>query len=128
MTKDDYKLYTGQSAEQYSDEEWTKLVDVASGRLASLLCLEELPSPLPDDLTMLLANFVCAMLHYSGNGQQDIASKSVRNFSISYSTKSAANVFEQLSENYADIIAKYSVCKLSLKVEDSAKELDNDGI
>ena len=128
MTKDDYKLYTGQSAEQYSDEEWTKLVDVASGRLASLLCLEELPSPLPDDLTMLLANFVCTMLHYSGNGQQDIASKSVRNFSISYSTKSAANVFEQLSENYSDIIAKYSVCKLSLKVEDSAKELDNDGI
>lgn len=116
MTQDDYTLYTGQTV-SYSQEDWERLVAVASGRLASLLCLDELPDPLPDDLAMLLANFLCAMLRFEGNPEPSVASKSVRNFSISFSQVTAHNAFAQVAQNYGDLIEKYSACGLAFAVE-----------
>ena len=118
MTQDDYTLYTGQTV-NYSQEDWEKLVAVASGRLASLLCLDELPDPLPDDLAMLLANFLCAMLRFEGNPEPSVSSKSVRNFSISFSQTTAQNAFAQVAQNYGDLIEKYSACGLAFAVEKS---------
>lgn len=110
LTQDDYRLYTGQSI-SYTEEEWQKIVKVAGMRLASFLCLEKLPE-LTDgnlDLAQLLANFIAAVQKFQGDGGT-VSSKSVRNFTISFKSGSAANAFSQIAEQYGDTIDKYSNC------------------
>lgn len=115
MTQDDYKLWTGEAI-SLDDESWERLVAVAEARLASFLCLDAFPDEPEDDLIMLLANFIAVMLKYKGTPDV-VSSKSVRNFTISFSNDDAANVFAQLSGKYGDIIAKYSQCNLGFDVE-----------
>lgn len=118
MTQDDYKLFTGQTV-SYSSEDWAIIVGVAKERLASFLCLDTLPTldETNRDLELLLANFLCATLKFQG-AEDTLASKSVRNFTISFKS-SAANAFEQIYSQYRDIIEKYSNCGLKIKVERS---------
>lgn len=122
LTQDEYKLYTGETV-NYSAEDWQKLVSMAAVRLAGFLCLEQLPTDkdgkLPDDLAMLLANFLCMVLAHRGNDNQ-ITSKHVRNFTINYGSD-AANAFAKLEENYGDIIVKYSQCGTGVCVECNAR-------
>lgn len=120
MTKDDYKLWTGETVD-YSDADWQRIVNVAKTRLASLLCLDEWPAEVADDLEMLLANFICAVLRFQGTPEASVSSKSVRNFTISFNSDSAVNAFAQLGNNYSDVIEKYSQCGSGLKVEDSKR-------
>lgn len=120
MTQDDYTLFTGECS-NFSDTSWKALVDVAEKRLASLLCLETFPTldGTNQDLKMLLANFICAMLKFQG--MDDIVeSKSVRNFNIKFK-ENAANAFEQIHDQYADIIERYSDCGTGIKVERCAR-------
>lgn len=119
MTQDDYKLFTGATV-IYSEEDWIRLVNLASGRLASFLCLEELPSTLPDDLAELLANFIYGVLKHQGD-DAPIEEKRVRNFTIKFTTSSAANAFAEVAKNYRDIIEKYSTCGSGISVERSAR-------
>ena len=126
MTQDDYKLWTGESL-TYSEEDWSRLLAVASKRLASLLCLEELPTPLPDDLAMLLANFICAVLRFEGNGEQSVSSKTIRSFTISFNSPTAVNAFNQVSSNYGDIIGEYSACGFGFTVEKNMYRCPYDG-
>lgn len=118
MTQDDYKLFTGQTV-SYSSENWATIVAVAEERLASFLCLDTFPTldETNNDLELLLANFLCATLKFQG-AEDTLASKSVRNFTISFKS-SAANAFEQIYSQYRDIIEKYSNCGLKIKVERS---------
>lgn len=112
LTQDDYKLYTGEST-SFSDEDWTKLVSMSAARLAGQLCLEELPTDaegnLPEDLKLILANFVCLMLADRGRNLQ-VSSKRVRNFTINYSNNGITNAFAKLEQEYGDILGKYSNC------------------
>lgn len=118
MTQDDYKLWTGETV-SYSDADWVRIVNVAKTRLASFLCLESWPETVADDLEMLLANFICAVLRWQGTPEAGISSKSVRNFTISFNSDSAVNAFTQIAKNYSDIIDKYSLCDSGLAVEKS---------
>lgn len=119
MTQDDYKLWTGETV-TFDDEDWERIVDVASGRLASFLCLEALPDPLPDDLAELLANFICGVFKFQGNFDT-VESKSVRNFTIHFRSDSAVNAFAQVARQFDDVIGKYSECDLGFKVEKSTR-------
>jgi hypothetical protein len=120
LTQENYCLFTGQSV-SYSDTEWSAIVGVASSRLASLLCLEELPEITDEtqDLALLLSNFICTVLKFQG-ASDEVESKSVRNFTINFKS-SATNAFEQIYAHYKDIIDKYSNCGLELKVERNAR-------
>jgi len=125
LTQEQYKLYTGQTV-NFSESDWEALVSVALMRLASLLCLEELPTTdesgvvtLPADFALLLANFICAVLRFQGNGDA-VESKHVRNFTINFKTSSATDAFSQIATQYSDIIEKYSQCNIGVKVEKSA--------
>ena len=118
MTQDEYKLFTG-SQVNYSTADWTRLVAVASARLASFLCLPDgLPATLPDDLKMLLANFLAGMIKHQG-GAEAIESKHVRNFTINFKTTASANAFAEIAGQYGDIIEQYSNCEMGFKVEHS---------
>lgn len=120
LTQSEYKLLTGQSVE-YKSADWVVIENIAEIRLASFLCLDEFPELTADneDLAMLLANFICATLKFAGNSDE-ISSKSVRNFTISFKS-SAANAFGQIYSQYEDIIEKYSQCDLGIKVESSKR-------
>lgn len=120
ITQQRYTLLTGQAV-NYSNDDWNTLVDIAEIRLATFLCLDEMPELTEDnqDLGLLLANFICACLKFSGNSDE-ISSKSVRNFTISFKS-SATNAFEQIYKQYEDIIEKYSQCDLGIKVESSRR-------
>ena len=115
MTQEDYQLWTGEAL-MLEDGEWCSLVKVASGRLASFLCLDSLPTPLPDDLCQTLADFICAVRARRGSGAQ-VESKSVRNFTIRFRSQEAVNAFDQIAKEYPDIIGKYSQCGSSVEVE-----------
>lgn len=118
MTQDDYKLWTGESVD-YSAGDWQKIVAVAKTRLAALLCLDIWPAEMADDLAMLLANFICAVLRWQGTPEASVSSKSVRNFTISFNSDGAINAFAQVAKNYSDIIEKYSLCGSGFDVEKS---------
>lgn len=120
MTQDDYKLWTGEDASAYTTDQWKRIVANASTRLASFLCLEMLPTDdddkMPDDFQELLANFIAGVLEHHGTTGA-VASKHVRNFTISFSKTTAANAFAQIAAQYGDIIEKYTQCDLGIDVE-----------
>ena len=125
LTQEQYTLYTGMKT-SYSESDWNTIVSVAEMRLASFLCLEEIPGTeesgvvvLPDDFALLLANFICAVLKFQGDGDT-VESKSVRNFTINFKSSSATDAFSQIATQYGDIIEKYSRCGMGVKVERSA--------
>lgn len=118
MTQDEYQLYTGMTV-NYSTSDWTKLVSIASNRLASFLCLSNgLPTPLPDDLKMVLANFIAGMIKHQGGAEQ-VESKHVRNFTINFKTTASTNAFAEIASQYGDIIEQYSNCGIGFAVEHS---------
>lgn len=112
LTQDDYKLYTGETS-NLSEEDWTKMVNLASSRLAAQLCLEALPTGadgnISEELKLVLANFICLMLADRGRNLS-VSSKRVRNFTISYSNNGVTNAFAKLIQEYGDILGKYSNC------------------
>lgn len=123
MTQDDYKLWTGEDASSYTTTQWTKIVTVASNRLASFLCLPDgLPTDqqgnLPADLEQLLANFIAQVIARQGSTGA-VESKHVRNFTINFRESTAANAFASIADQYGDIIEQYSNCKLAFAVEHS---------
>lgn len=120
MTQEDYKLWTG-IAVNFDEADWQRLTAVASKRLASLLCLDSLPKPMPDDLQELLANWMAAVMKYRGNADSQVEEKRIRNFTIRFGSSSAANAFAQLASNYIDTIEEYSQCDSGLAVEKSKR-------
>lgn len=118
LSKKDYEILTGQSV-SYSDADWALIEEIAEIRLASFLCLDEFPELTGEneDLALLLANFICASIKFSGNSDT-ISQKSVRNFTISFKSN-ATNAFQQIYSQYKDIIEKYSQCGSDIKVERS---------
>lgn len=120
MTQEDYKLWTSATV-NYSGEDWARITAVASMRLASFLCLEELPEPLPDDLAMVLANFIYGVLDFQGGKDAQVEEKRIRNFTIRFSSNNAANAFAQVARNYGDIVEKYSNCGNGFAVEKSTR-------
>ena len=125
MTQDEYALYTGKDNPSYSAEDWIILEGVAEERLASFLCLAQLPTDdegnLPDKLKMLLANFMAQVFKFQGDGNTVVSSKSVRNFTISFRDQTAVNAFSAIAANYNDIIEIYSDCGDGLNVEHSMR-------
>lgn len=119
MTQDEYKLWTGETV-NFDDADWETLLTVASIRLASFLCLETLPDPIPDPMKQLLANFMAEVFRFQG-ANSPIEEKRVRNFTIRFSNSSAADAFSQVAQYYGDIIEMYSECGAGFKVERSSR-------
>lgn len=106
----------GLTAQEY-DEKGLTAEEYDNGGLAILMGGEDIR--LPDDLAMLLANFISIMLNNRGDSQQ-VSSKKVRNFTITYAT-TARSAYSKLRRLYGDIIEKYSNCNGGVCVERSAK-------
>ena len=110
----DYELYSGEKW-PLPESDWCKIERIAELRLARQLCLEELPDPMPDDLAMLLANFISYALVDNG-ANSGVESKSVRNFTIRFNTN-ASNAWDKLNQYFGDIIGEYSQCCNGVDIE-----------
>lgn len=123
LTQDEYTLWTGEPV-NYDSEDWETITAVASGRLASFLCLDNLPADaegeLPDDLKELLSSFIWAVRDTSGRNEK-VESKSIRNFTIKFASNSAANAFADIASDFGDIIEKYSNCGTGVDAERSTR-------
>ena len=123
MTQDDYKLWTGGTT-NFAEADWERIVANAAGRLASFLCLDVVPmdedGELPDDLQEVLAAFICGTLKLQG-GTQEVASKHIRNFTISFRSTAARNAFVSIRERFGDVLEKYSQCGLGFAAEKSKR-------
>lgn len=116
MTQDDFKFLTGMTT-NYTATQWAKILQAASIRLASFLCLDELPTPLPADLEELLANFIAGVITHQG-ADQEVESKHVRNFTVNFRRSTAANAFAQIAQQYGDTIERWTECGLGVNVSD----------
>lgn len=126
MTQEEYNLFTGESIEM-DGEDWAVLLEVAEARLASFLCLEEFPVKPSNAMKELLANFMCAVLKFRGNGSEKVEEKRVRNFTIRFASDDAPSAYAQVAENYRDLIETLSQCKSALKVECSVPHWEDWG-
>lgn len=115
LTQDDYKLWTDESV-NFDDADWAKILSAASKRLASFLCLDANALPQDDLFNELLANFIAVVLKQRGVDAQ-VEEKRVRNFTIRFSSSSAADAFSEVAQYYNDIIELYSQCGSGVKVE-----------
>lgn len=118
MTQDDFRFLTGMTT-NYTDDQWAKIQESAGMRLASFLCLGELPEPMPADLEELFANFIAAVINHQGQAG-DIESKTVRNFTVNFKQTAAANAFAKIAQQYGDVIERYTNCGLGINVERNA--------
>jgi hypothetical protein len=116
MTQDEYNLFTGESI-NIDGEDWAVLLEVAEARLASFLCLEKFPANPSNLMKELLANFMCAVFHFRGNGTDKVEEKRVRNFTVRFANDTAPNAFAQVARNYGDLVEELSECGSGLKVE-----------
>lgn len=73
---------------------------------------------LPEQLELLLANFLCIMLGHLGD-KSPVQSKHVRNFTVTFAVD-ADTAFGKLKRLYGDIIEEYSQCNGGVCVERSA--------
>lgn len=123
MTQDDYQLWTNTTV-NFLTEDWQRILNNASARLASFLCLDELPADedgkIPDDLQEVLANFICSTLKLRGDNQE-VSSKHIRNFTINFRNSAATNAFSAVADKYADVLEAYSECGLGFAVEKSKR-------
>lgn len=104
------------TAQEYDDKGLTA-EDYDSGGKTLLMLGGEID--LPDDLAMLLANFMCIMLDNRGD-KTPIESKHIRNYTIKFAEQ-AGSAFGKLRRLYGDIIEKYSMCNGGVCVERSAR-------
>lgn len=126
FTQTQYMLWTGQT-DNHNATEWAEIVNVASVRLASFLCLQNgLPTDpnsdqgyLPSDLQELLANFIASIFATQG-ASGEVTSKHVRNFTINFKSNGLANAYARIAGNYGDIIDFYSNCGVGFAVEGNA--------
>lgn len=127
LTQDEYTLFTGDET-VFSEDDWLIIVANASERLASFLCLDSLPEPLPALLKELLANFIFAVQSFKGAGAEKVESKHVRNFTITFKSDKAANAFAKIAGDYADVIEQYSACGNGIDVERSKRDCCGNGL
>lgn len=119
MTQDDFKFLTGMTT-NYTATQWAKILQAASIRLASFLCLDALPEPIPADLEELLANFIAGVITRQG-ADQEVESKHVRNFTVNFRRSTAANAFAQIAQQYGDTIERWTECDLGVNVSDKPR-------
>lgn len=119
MTQDDFKFLTGITT-NYTAAQWLKITNNAAARLASFLCLDELPTPLPSDLEEVLANFIAGVITHQGDKGQ-VESKHVRNFTVNFRASTAANAFALIAQQYGDVLERYTNCGLGIDVPGPAR-------
>lgn len=114
LSQDEVVALLGRPLSEVEVKNFNIYFEIADLKLRDLLCLTELPNPIPADLKMLLAkmfgNIKATQDFEHNNG---IESKRVEDFSINYTADKKSPMSLVLSSESATLL-KYSQCSSSI--------------
>lgn len=112
LTQDEIEAYIGRSLSTYEADNLDLYLEIATTRLLDLLCLEELPDPLPVDLALVLSRLFG--LIGEENGQSfGVEEKKVEDFTIRFDTEGDSLQSHWYNANKVTL-DKYSECKADI--------------
>lgn len=110
LSQDEVVALLGRPLSEVEAKNFNIYFEIADLKLKDLLCLSNLPNPIPADLKMLLAKMfgsIKAMQDFEYNN--GIESKRVEDFSINY-TADKKNPMSLVLSNESATLLKYSQC------------------
>lgn len=114
LTQDEVVALLGRPLSEVEVENFNIYFEIADLKLKDLLCLNELPNPIPADLKMLLAKmFGSIKATQDFERENGVEAKRVEDFSVNYSAERKSPLTIVLSSESATI-SKYSQCSCGI--------------
>lgn len=114
LTQDEVVALLGRPLSEVESQNFNIYFEIADLKLRDLLCLAELPSPIPADLKMLLAKmFDSIKATQDFERENGVEAKKVEDFSVNYSAERKSPLTIVLSSESATI-SKYSQCSCGI--------------
>jgi len=111
ISKEDMAKLLGRSLTDVEDKNYTLYLGITVERLQDILCLTELPEPLPLDLQLLIARLFGIIVVEQRASLDNIQSKKVEDFSVTYDNNSTETPMSKFININQVTIAKYSQCQ-----------------
>lgn len=111
ISKEDMAKLLGRSLTDVEDKNYNLYLDITVERLQDLLCLTEIPDPLPLDLQLLIARLFGIIVVEQRANLDNIQSKKVEDFSVTYDNNSTETPMSKFININQVAIAKYSQCQ-----------------
>lgn len=110
LSQDEVVALLGRPLSEIEAKNFNIYFEIADFKLKDLLCLSNLPNPIPTDLKMLLAKmFGCVKATQDFEHNNGVESKRVEDFSINYTADKKSPMSLVLSNESATLL-KYSQC------------------
>lgn len=110
LTQDEVVALLGRPLSEVESQNFNIYFEIADLKLRDLLCLTELPGPIPADLKMLLVKmFGSIKATQDFERENGVEAKKVEDFSVNYSAERKSPLTIVLSSESATI-SKYSQC------------------
>ena len=111
ISKEDMAKLLGRSLTDVEDKNYNLYLGITVERLQDLLCLTEIPEPLPLDLQLLIARLFGIIVVEQRANLDNIQSKKVEDFSVTYDNNSTETPMSKFININQVAIAKYSQCQ-----------------
>lgn len=111
ISKEDMAKLLGRSLSETEDSNYALYLEIAITRLMDLLCIKELPEPMQIDLKLLIARCFAVISVEQGTSLENIESKRVEDFSVSYASDSKETPMSRFVSINKTTIQKYSECQ-----------------
>lgn len=114
LDKDEAVALLGRPLSEIEAKNFNIYLEIAGLKLRDLLCLTELPNPIPADLKMLLVKMFGSIKATQDFEQENgVTAKRVEDFSVNYSAERKSPLTIVLSSESATI-SKYSQCSCGI--------------
>lgn len=115
ISQEDMAKLLGRSLSSAETNAYQMYLDIAEVRVEDLLCLSKLPSEMPIDLKLLLARCFAVISVENTLDGENVESKKVEDFSITYDTNSEETPMSKFVKENSSIIAKYTECQVKIR-------------
>lgn len=115
ISKEDMAKLLGRPLSVTETANYDMYLGIAVERIKDILCLLELPDPLPIDLQLLIARCFAVFSVEQNTSVENIESKKVEDFSVSYNDNSKETPMSKFVRLNIIAITKYSQCQAKSK-------------
>lgn len=115
ISKEDMAKLLGRPLSVTENANYDIYLEIAVERIKDILCLSELPNPLPIDLQLLIARCFAVFSIEQGTSVENIESKKVEDFSVTYNDNSKETPMSKFVRINIIAINKYSQCQAKSK-------------
>lgn len=111
ISKEQMAKLLGRSLSDVEDSNYELYLDLTVTRIQDLLCVSELPQPLPLDFQLLIARLFGIITVEQTASLDNVQSKRVEDFSVTYDNNSGETPMSKFIKINQATIAKYSQCQ-----------------